>query len=66
MNQRLNKLAEQSGFKLDDLPDDVLIPLENFAESLIRECANEINHIRKQGGSTYGEVLLNKFGLKVK
>ena len=65
MNNRLNKLAEKSGFKLDELPDEVIIPLEAFAESLIRECAKEINHVRKQGGSTYGEVLLNKFNLKV-
>ena len=66
MNDRLNKLAEQAGFKLDDLPDDVLLPLEAFAESLVRECAKEVNHIRKQGGSTYGEIMLNKFKLKVK
>lgn len=65
MNNRLNKLAEQSGFKLDELPDGVIIPLETFAEALIRECAKEMNHVRKQGGSTYGEVLLNKFGFKV-
>lgn len=65
MNDRLNKLAEQAGFKLDDLPDDVLLPLEAFAESIVRECAKEVNHIRKQGGSTYGEVMLNKFKLKV-
>jgi hypothetical protein len=65
MNDRLNKLAEQAGFKLDDLPDDVLMPLEAFAESLVRECAKEVNHIRKQGGSTYGEIMLNKFKLKV-
>lgn len=65
MNDRLNKLAEQAGFKLDDLPDDVLLPLEAFAESLVRECAKEVNHIRKQGGSTYGEIMLNKFKLKV-
>lgn len=65
MNDRINKIAEKSGFKLDELPDEVFIPLEQFAESLIRECAKEINHIRKQGGSTYGEVLLNKFGFKV-
>ena len=66
MNNRLNKLAEQAGFKLDELPDEVFIPLEHFAEALIRECAKEMNHVRKQGGPTYGEVLLNKFNLKVK
>ena len=42
MNNRLNKLAEKSGFKLDELPDEVIIPLEAFAESLIRECAKEM------------------------
>jgi hypothetical protein len=37
MNERIKQLAEQADLKLDDLPDNILIPLENFAESIIQE-----------------------------
>jgi uncharacterized protein YihD (DUF1040 family) len=66
MNNRLNKLAEQSGFKLNDLPDDVIIPLEIFAEALIRECAKEVSNVYKQGGGTYEETILKKMNIKIK
>ena len=37
MNERIKQLAEQAGFQLDQLPDSVFIPLENFAESIVQE-----------------------------
>ena len=37
MNERIKQLAEQTGFQLDELPDNILIPLENFAESIVQE-----------------------------
>ena len=37
MNERIKQLAEQAGFQLDELPDNILIPLENFAESIVQE-----------------------------
>ena len=37
MNERIKQLAEQSGFQLDELPDNILLPLENFAESIVKE-----------------------------
>ena len=51
MNQQTKQLAEQAGFVLDDLPDTVLQPLEQFADLLraantrevIALCANTIN-----------------------
>ena len=52
MNKQTEQLAEQAGFVLDDLPDTVLLPLEQFAK-LLREantrevialCANTINN----------------------
>jgi hypothetical protein len=51
MNQQTKQLAEQAGFVLDDLPDSVLQPLEQFADLLraantrevIALCANTIN-----------------------
>ena len=38
MNERIKELAEQANLKLDDLPDEVFIPLEEFAELIVREC----------------------------
>lgn len=38
MNKRIRELAEQANLKLDDLPDEVFIPLEEFAELIVREC----------------------------
>jgi len=37
MNERIKQLSEQAGFQLDELPDNILLPLENFAESIIQE-----------------------------
>jgi hypothetical protein len=39
MNERIRELAKQANLKLDDLPDEVFIPLEEFAELIVRECA---------------------------
>jgi len=40
MNERIKELAGQADLLLDDLPDNILIPLENFAELIIQECLN--------------------------
>jgi hypothetical protein len=37
---------------------------EQFAELIVRECADLVKHVAKQGGGTYGEVILTHFGLK--
>ncbi len=37
MNERIKQLALEADLTLDDLPDNILIPLENFAESIIQE-----------------------------
>ena len=65
MNKKIEALATQAGFNLDELPDDVIIPLEQFAELLIRDCAKQVNHIYKQGGSTWGEVILKHHDIKI-
>jgi hypothetical protein len=52
MNKQTKQLAEQAGFVLDELPDSVLQPLEQFAKLLreantrevIQLCANTINN----------------------
>lgn len=43
MNDRIRELAEQVNLKLDDLPDEVFIPLEEFAELIVRECADALD-----------------------
>ena len=42
MNERIEDLAEQANLKLDELPDDIFIPLEKFAELIVKECAKVI------------------------
>ena len=44
MNERIKELAEQANLKLDELPDDTFIPLEKFAELIVRECCKEITY----------------------
>ena len=65
MNERIQELCKQSGLKLDELPDDTFIPLEKFAELIVRECA-EI--VQNQGAFLRFDVLANKikthFGVK--
>ena len=65
MNKKIEELAKQAGLKLEDLPDEVFIPLEKFAELLIRESAKPVNHLSKQGGGTWGEVILTHFDVKI-
>jgi hypothetical protein len=38
---------------------------EMFAELIIRECANQVNHVYVQGGGTYGERILTHFDVSV-
>ena len=63
MKKKIKEIAEQAGLKLDELPDDVYIPLEQFAELLIRDCAKQVNHVYKQGGGTYGETILKYYNV---
>ena len=42
MNKRIQQLAEQANLKLDELPDDTFIPLEKFAELIVRECIDVV------------------------
>jgi hypothetical protein len=65
MNKKIKELAKQAGLKIDDLPDDVYIPLEKFAELLVRDCAKHVSHVYKQGGGTYAEVILKHHNLKI-
>lgn len=65
MKKKIKEIAEQAGLKLDELSDDVYIPLEEFAELLIRDCAKQVNNVYKQGGGTYGETILKYYNIPV-
>ena len=58
MNERIRELAEQANLKLDELPDDTFIPLEKFAELIVRECM-EIN--KQELAFNAFERLMNKY-----
>jgi hypothetical protein len=45
MNDRIKELAKQANLKLDELPDDTFIPLEKFAELIVRECVSVIENL---------------------
>jgi len=65
MNKKIEELAEQSGLRLNELPDNIFIPLEKFAELLIRDSAKQVNHLYKQGGGNWGEVILKYYTISV-
>lgn len=52
MKQKLHDLALQAGLKIDDLPDNVYIPLEKFAELLIEECIQVVEATPKHCAMT--------------
>ena len=71
MNKKIEELAKEAGLdwalkrasvagQTDDKES-----IEKFAELLIRDCAKQVNHIYKQGGGTWGEVILKQFDLEV-
>jgi hypothetical protein len=58
MNERIKELAEQANLKLDELSDDTFIPLENFAELIVKECI-KIN--KEELSFNAFERLVNKY-----
>ena len=44
MNERIKELLEQAGVKYTIMPKDTVY--EKFAELIVRECAEEIKHLR--------------------
>ena len=67
MNKKIEELASECGFRSNpDIYDrNQSFDIEKFAELLIRECAKPVNNLYKQGGGTWGEVILKKFDLEV-
>jgi len=69
MNKRIKELAEQANLKLDELPDDTFIPLEKFAELIVRECVRYFNEDYQRDFDTLWREDLTKgikehFGVK--
>jgi hypothetical protein len=62
MNKKIKELWEQAAQR-DDLLDEKRY--EHFAELLIRDCAKQVNHLSKQGGGTWGEVILTSYNISV-
>jgi hypothetical protein len=65
MNERIQELCKQSGLKLDELPDDVYIPLEKFAELIVQDC---VGIVRNQGPflryNAIADAIQKHFGIK--
>jgi hypothetical protein len=68
MNKKIEELAAECGFRPSPsiYDRDQSFDIEKFAELLIRDCAKQVNHIYKQGGGTYAEVILKNYNLKIK
>jgi hypothetical protein len=73
MNERIQKLAEQAGI-LIDWGEDIKVGrwgiggkyenMQKFAESIVRECANQVDWILAEGGKTQGDLIKQHFGVK--
>jgi hypothetical protein len=42
MNEKIKQLAQQSNLLLDDLPDNILLPLEKFVELLVDDVCDDM------------------------
>jgi len=53
MNERIKQLSEQAGFQLEELPDNILLPLENFAESIVKEVITIVQDSKNYNRTIY-------------
>lgn len=75
MNKKLDKLIDEAGFVRFTAEEDPKRPIDwssnydkelaKLAELIVRECAKPVNGVYKQGGGTYGEMVLKHFGVKI-
>ena len=72
MNKKIEELAKEAGLdwalKRESLTgqSDDRECIEKFDELIIRDCAKQVNHIYKQGGGTWGEVIIKNYKLEIK
>ena len=38
--------------------------MEKFAELIVKDCAQTVEHINMQGGGNLGDIIKQKFGIK--
>ncbi len=61
MHPRIKELAlEAGGSHYPEVGGELL---QKFAELLIKDCASKVRNVYKQGGGTYGEVILEAYNL---
>jgi hypothetical protein len=62
MNKRIFEfIQEQNGYKgLDWTEEDK----KEFAELIVRECANQVDWILAEGGKTQGDLIKQHFGVE--
>lgn len=69
MNERIQELAEQSGWKTDRMSAVNAFAqqqkLEKFAELIIKDCASKVDWILAEGGKTKGDLIREHFGVKL-
>jgi hypothetical protein len=53
MNERIRQLALEANLTLDDLPDNILLPLENFAESIVQEVITIVQDSKNYNRTIY-------------
>lgn len=61
MHPRIKELALQAGGS--HYPEVGGELLQKFAELVIKDCAKQVRHVYRQGGNTYGEVILKSYDL---
>jgi len=67
MNKRTLELAQQAGLKKEHGSDREYIgdfDWREFAELIVRECANQVDWILAGGDKTQGDLIKEHFGVK--
>ena len=74
MNERIKTLCQEAFTEAHESrigPDGLVrsdgnpyIFYEKFAESIVRECANQVDWILAEGGKTQGDLIKQHFGVK--
>ena len=71
MNQRILELAEQATSIVEMVGPQgytssyAKFDREKFAESIVRECAGQVDWILAEGGGTQGDLIREHFGVEL-
>ena len=64
MNERIDELMIEAGFKNVVGVLDGKVELQKFAELIVRECAGRVDWILAEGGRTQGDLIREHFGVE--